>query len=240
MRGKTTTRTWLRLRRPDSETRDPEGETRDPEGETRDPAGGVTDRRDQSDRDRDRPKTTLTKYFVVLRFQPTAICGTSFCALVAPLITANLQSSSSTPHRMTDGEWPDWSSWHESRGRARDARWHRDDRVRLQPSEHWQRRSHSHQEEADTGDSDWERLPVYAVPRPDEDRPRLITDFRPLNASASQSWEEVLGDGRDLVRARVMRRPASASADQPGSSDPGSRSGSFGTHDGGHRQPRKP
>ena len=45
---KTTTRTWQRPQRPDSEKRDPEG--------------GVTDRRDRRIADRPRPATSLTNY----------------------------------------------------------------------------------------------------------------------------------------------------------------------------------
>ena len=72
-------------------------------------------------------------------------------------------------------------------------------------------------------------------------------------ARAAREWEALLGDDRDLTAARPRRRTTQSSsgsgaegprsrdrgvAGRLGTADPGSRSGTCGTRDGGHDTPR--
>ena len=213
MSRKTTTRTWQRPQRPDSETRDPEG--------------GVTDRRDRNTTDGPRPETTLTE-----DSQAAAILGNGLCTLVVPQLT---NDSRAKPNGMSDGDGQGPSSRREAGGRGR-AQWRSEgEPLRLQPSGSWKRGA----AEAESQE------PRRAA----EGTSRLIVDHHSSNANEAE-WEALLGDNRGLARSRSRMTSSSAgsgterpssrgrgSADQPGFSDPGSRSGSFGTHDGGHRQP---
>ena len=238
---KMTTRTLQRPLRPDSETRDP--------------TGGVTDRRDMMftiSRAGDRPEIApvLTSDLWIFTFTQTEQTSMipertetsmfnadseAFLLEATLALRPSLQEVSVAFARLradiiANGDWQDQSYWRKAGGRGRDRwQWERES-FSLLPNESWER------DAAAAGSQEYRRA----------------AEGSSDGSSSKANWNELIGDGRNLrgPRSRSRRTPSSAESgaerpssrgrgvtDRPGSADPGSRSGSCGTHEGGHRHP---
>ena len=232
-----TTRTWQRPMRPDSERRDPEG--------------GETDRHDGSATDGHRRALSLTDGIWTLSIMIDAN-SRAFLLDATPAPRPSPEEENPTfarlrAHGMADGDGQDSSSWRTMQERGRKSQRSGEEQLRLVPN-----RDTAETEGAKSHRATWQ-WPRWTSHSSERRIPESTDPWEGLSEAGDSKepmnkWEVLLSDGRDWSasrsRSRVTpsssgsgtERPSSRGrgvAGQPGTADPGSRSGSCGTYDGG-------